>query len=521
MAILNQDDQNNQNQIPGQQSSNPSAAPTITQPGQAAGGMYTAQKQPSGGGRFTNIQKYLTANQGGQEQISGGIENKANKEATSVREGIAASQQKFNQAVQPEQQRLASAQPFVQQTLSQAGQGQLTPEQIAQFQQYKSGGGAYQNINGLENVPSVNNLNQAAQQAGTESGRFELLRQTFGQPSYSRGQQRLDQLLLQLQQPGQLQRNLQNVARTTEQEQQTAQQSAQQQSEVLRNQALEAASKANEGLTQAQQDLQTSITGRASKSQQDADQLKDYLTRAMGQGLDTPEDIQKALALAGQSGINLNQEVYNVNKDGAFRPEQFLQSQTFSADNVASQEERARAAALAQLGGTEQTFLAGNAPSGAAPSLNNVFNQDSFSQAAAKQKSAYQKEATPFNNIGDFQKAITSGGYNPTQTVNKLVQHGLDPNIAHRILYSDEFQGGPGTGGGMHRNAETLQMAMDQYGPQVQRALAAAMQSTKQQYGAGTTLADLIKKGRTIPMQGGIGQLPPVATGVGGKIGLF
>lgn len=481
MATLLQDNEENKDQIPGQQAPS-SAAPTTG--GTASQPLYTAQKQPANSGRFTNIQKYLTANQGGGQQIAQGIESKANDEAAGVRAGIQAAQSKFQEAYNPEQQRLASAQPFVQQTIQQAGTQALTPEQIAQFRQYSTGQGSYNQLSGLQNVPTVDNLQNTAKNAQTEAGRFGLLQQTFGQPTYSRGQQKLDQLLLQGQQPGLLQTNLQNLAQQTSQEQSLAQKQAADQAQGLKDQALAAQTAATTGLTGAQTNLENDVNTRATTGQQQSDELKDLISRAFGPGLNNQDEVNKALQLAQQTGMNLNQNVYGIENSEKYNPEQFFNNQTFNAQTVSTPEERARAAALAQLSGGEQTFLAGTAPDQAA-SLNNIFNQDAFQNAVGTRKTEYHSLHNPvqpiYNSLvqlPDLQKTIqnyftqedavqNNPTFGPIATADRLQkidalkkqerqaiedarQQGLDPNVYNQLIESDILKGNSNSSGGMH-----------------------------------------------------------------------
>lgn len=167
------------------------------------------QNGSTGSGRFTNLNNYLNANQGATDRLYQGIGNKiettaqpekdkAQTSATAVRDGIQNAntnldrgQGYYNQMQGP----AFNAQDFV------SDQNRLTD--YAKFQN-----GQAVDVNNLNNLNSnaqtdamgvQDNYNQRAQQVGNEEGRFGLLKETFGQnqPSYSSGQQRLDNLFLQ------------------------------------------------------------------------------------------------------------------------------------------------------------------------------------------------------------------------------------------------------------------------------------------------------------------------------------
>lgn len=184
------------------------------------------QAQPKGSGRFTNLQQYLQANQGAGQELSGRIGQKIQKDVSEksekaqdyysqVREGVEKGQQ-VAQAGSGYQQQLQNigqniqdatgADKYANQPQSLGIDEFVQQPGFSQFQDIQAGRAINENLLGQRQQQ----LEQAAQNylgtaqdylgnLGTESGRFNLLKQTFGgniNPQYTAGQQRLDQMLL-------------------------------------------------------------------------------------------------------------------------------------------------------------------------------------------------------------------------------------------------------------------------------------------------------------------------------------
>lgn len=76
--------------------------------------------------------------------------------------------------------------------------GQTAADRLAAFNKYKAGETQQLNIeNQADLQKKVKDLQTTTGLAGSEEGRFQLLKDTFKKPSYTTGQQRLDQLILQ------------------------------------------------------------------------------------------------------------------------------------------------------------------------------------------------------------------------------------------------------------------------------------------------------------------------------------
>jgi hypothetical protein len=111
-----------------------------------------------------------------------------------------------------------------------------TPASFKQFQNIQAGRGIDENLLALrqqqaakESGDYLQAAQAAQQQLGSEGGRFDLLRKTFGgaaRPGYSTGQQRLDQALLSQQGLGGLRSDISQDLRSATEAQRQAQQAA-------------------------------------------------------------------------------------------------------------------------------------------------------------------------------------------------------------------------------------------------------------------------------------------------------
>ena len=189
--------QNNEQLSTGVQSAPTAPASAPTSPNQA--------RAPQGSGRFSNLRRYIDANKQYNEAgggISGKIQEQSQKRLSGIREGIESqktqAQNQYNQlqgAINQQGQQLQT------QAFQDPRAFLQNQQNVQEFQKLRTGGYA-QDVNQLGSnanqfVPNIEQLQGQAQAAGTEAGRFSLLRDRFSQPNYTTGQQRLDQLLLQ------------------------------------------------------------------------------------------------------------------------------------------------------------------------------------------------------------------------------------------------------------------------------------------------------------------------------------
>lgn len=241
MAIFNNlEDPDKKNQQVG--SNTPAIGPaTSVAPPTTMASQPTQAGPQKGSGRFTNIQSYLNANKNAGNQLSQGIGNQVQKKIEPLKTQAQSYNDQVRSGIQSAQNTIVQGQGQVGQ-LKQIGtniQGN-TGEQFYgqekdlginaftqspdfnQFQRIQSGAGVNEDVLNLQQQAfqnQTNALNQSAKntanQAGSEGGRFGLLKQSFGgnvNPQYTQGQQRLDQMFLQRQGLGDLRQQLnQNV----------------------------------------------------------------------------------------------------------------------------------------------------------------------------------------------------------------------------------------------------------------------------------------------------------------------
>lgn len=308
----------------------------------------TPQGKPTSSGRFTNLQKFVKANQPGSGQgLSGQISKKVESQARDVQQGVQGAQEQFQQRVQQSLQPVQSAQQLSEQIKTDASK--LTDEQMQQalgVRDYK-----YTGPQGLSNIEQTQSqaqqIQQIGQNLGSESGRFQTLRNLFAKPTYSTGQQRLDQLLLQTA-PGQ-QQVLSQIRKTAGQvgsELSKAQQTAQQQALGAQQAGLQA----SEGLKTAVGEAAT--TGEAALEEQRQRAMTEYqnmydkyMTELARGGLsqDTMQDLQLG-----------EMDLYNIDPTQFFNPKYTKDAaKDFTVEQVATAEDYARMNALAKLAGRE------------------------------------------------------------------------------------------------------------------------------------------------------------------------
>lgn len=231
MPINAENNQNNQNQEQEQNANQPvtlggSGGVTPSAPSRVAG-FSSGQPKQNGSGRFTNLSKYINANQGAGDRIGNQIQNQVtrnvnqqtgniNKQNEQIRQNVDAGKNQINQGNQFNQQLTDIGSKLgTFQNMENRGQFDQGSQDAVAFTQQPNFN-QFQNIQAGQGVDE-NALTQSQQQAqmagenlgtltqdnlnklGTEQGRYELLRNRFapGNRSYAAGNARLDQLLLQ------------------------------------------------------------------------------------------------------------------------------------------------------------------------------------------------------------------------------------------------------------------------------------------------------------------------------------
>lgn len=189
-------------------------------PGGASAQGQGQRQTPSG---RPNVSQYIQANQGAGDKLSQGIQQRTQQQSQALSKDVATRGSQFESQVNPLSTKLGEeGSQRIQGAFKDPSAILAQQDQLDEFRRLQNRGYT-QDIGNLgqtaqtqqqELMSKANQLGQSADLARTEGGRYQLLRQTFGQPNYSSGQQKLDQLFLQTQ-PGVnrgLQTNLGQVA---------------------------------------------------------------------------------------------------------------------------------------------------------------------------------------------------------------------------------------------------------------------------------------------------------------------
>ena len=364
-----ENEQQNQGQQPqtggGQQ---PSTGGGVTMPGSQAPSYQPEQK---GSGRFTNIRKYIGANQPAGQQLVGRIQKEGDEAANRVREGIEASRNRFGEQESGIRQGVEAGREAAQSAFQ--SPTAITDDQRQRFGQLYGGqlGQQAQEIDASASdvQRQAQGIQQMADQAGTEQGRFGLLRQTFARPGerYTLGQQRLDELFLQgTPAAGQLGQQLGSLSQQIGQETQSLQDEL-----GTRQQALadlvgtERTAAENlllrgseEGLEESLgqrglEDISQSLIDRLAQTQADAPEQYNLVKQALESNV--PGDLQDPILdqlreIAGPAG-----NIYNIDLNKYLPSEEAFTGRlgTATADQLATQEEFQRFQNIAGLLGRE------------------------------------------------------------------------------------------------------------------------------------------------------------------------
>lgn len=306
--------------------------------GPAGGGPNASAAAPKGSGQATNLQNYIKANIGGGDQIAQGIQNKVQNQSDQFGQGIQKAQSELQDKSNPLEAELGDDAKNVIKTSFQDPQALLGQQnQLSQFQRLRDQGANsdihnIQNQQGqlssqLHNSAQFNNINASAQNAGNEAGQFQLLQQTFGNPTYSSGQQRLDQLLLQAQPNSArgLQQGLGQIRQGANQQIQGLDANSQAKIAALQNMSkqnstdiqglLNTGQYQGEKLGEGFDDLQKNANQRLLEAKANASVYQDLPTHIMNPAQLTSNELDLLGLTSGQSkyGVGLGSYVQNMN----------------------------------------------------------------------------------------------------------------------------------------------------------------------------------------------------------------
>lgn len=330
----------------------------------------TANKRQGSG--FTNLQRILGANRRSRlgEAVQGGFSRLTEQ----ARGRLGESEEKFSE--QAEKNRLDTQKnvDFRKQALEDIGGGKdATEEQVSQFAKFRAG-----NYTGPRQLGNVSELNSQAQdikqlgRAGRDpSSRLGLLRRFAGGSQYTLGQQRLDQLLLG--QQGDMMKGMRKQATGFGRELNERASIAEQRGQELANLGKQFAEGTREQIQETRDPIETASLEKfeqAKKSeeqrQQDAQTFQKYLRGEVNPSLAKDDQFWQGLDFARNKGLITDAERANLiatqnqaQRHGQSAADTILsQIQDIGPQNLtqaafASEDERAKLNALAQLGGTD------------------------------------------------------------------------------------------------------------------------------------------------------------------------
>lgn len=388
------------------------------------------QSTPSG---RPNIKQYLNANQGAGDKLSQGIQQRYGVDQQAYQKNVDDTKNTFGSTADDLQKKTGEEGQKTIQTAFKDPSALLAEQnktQLDEFNKLKTGGYG-QDIGNLQNQTQqqkfglqnqLGNLQSQANLANTEGGRFQLLQQSFGTPTYSKGQQRLDQMFLQAQ-PGStqdLQKGLQSGYQSANQAYQgldantTSRLGAlnslvgerqNQWTGLLNNGADAAGLDANIG-DRGLNDINTSVQANMEKAKTLAangypgmvDRLKkNQLTNADMRMLGLDTDFFKStnnthIPTTGSSLYNVDLSKYLA--DGS-------QATNATAAQVANPEEFARYRALQQLSGDNSGDIFGGATE-AGGYHPYAYNKDELAKALQSASGSYSGDINKFSAGGDL-----------------------------------------------------------------------------------------------------------------------
>jgi hypothetical protein len=157
-------------------------------------------RKQKGSGMFTDIRKYIQANQGATEGIADAVKGKMGQQAADIRNQIEKQQSKFNRSLEQNQANLQSSRQFAQEAVQTAGSGQLQEPDFTRYQSFLTNPGQFdvaQPVDMMKQRSRARALESLARRSQRAEGREDLLRETFGKGRlYTRGQRAVDSLLL-------------------------------------------------------------------------------------------------------------------------------------------------------------------------------------------------------------------------------------------------------------------------------------------------------------------------------------
>lgn len=324
----------------------------------------TPDQAKKGSGQFTNLKNYIQANRnfnaaggGLAGKVAGNIETQGRDVEAQIGGAKEAFTQQKTQALEPirqgaqlTQQAVANPMQFAQ------NQQNVQAVQAARDAEYK-GPRSLADLQGRQSQAALQGQTQdfttKVQQGQTEQGRFNLLRNMFARPSYSTGQQNLDNLLIQGQRD-QIQRIAdtgRTAARVNQQLRQNIDQAAQmgqQATQEARNIQQETRGALNQRVLQERDAINTAL--QQAKQQQDRELYR--LASGFERGV-VDQD------LADKIGLTSGQRIYDTTVQDLISRGALARGVDPTAQSVVSAENVAQLNALRNLIGQQASGEAG------------------------------------------------------------------------------------------------------------------------------------------------------------------
>lgn len=327
-----------------------------------------AQQKQAGSGRFQNLQKYITANQQGAQQIGQKVQQNVAKQAEKTTQDIGEANKQLIAGAGQEIGRLEQGKEAITKALETPSEYAFDPEKFKQFQQYRKGESQTQDIQNLAQLQNkAANIGEMAKATQSEQGRLGLLKSTFANRNYGQGASRLDQLLLQSN-PSNL-RQLSQAAKQSS-EQQTANLAAlQKQQEEYNKQILDLTKQRQQeavsGLESNIGAKESELTKKAAEAQIRQNLLEKYARQAFEKdkgvfkNVDLTEEEKKqagmdqlsAADIFGATGMQAGQNYFRLT------PQEILRAQQVERESVASEADVKRLDDLRKLQEMENAFI--------------------------------------------------------------------------------------------------------------------------------------------------------------------
>lgn len=301
------------------------------------------QKELNTGSGYQNLDKYLNTNQ--SQQFGQKVLGKVEGTVDTAKQNQAQAADQFKNQVNtanytPDQEKL-------NQTLASPEQGNPKDFQKWMNQSYEGPKSLAEDQNSWNKYWSgTNQANTNAKMLGTEPGRFSLLDSYFGRPQYNFGEKSLDNLLVQQSGLGKQTRNLQNQATLLKSQ-------GEEQAKNLQGVAAQRSAQVDQSRNQVNDAFNQAETGIKDEIAKAVEQAN--LTRSSDQGA-----IRDAIANGylsddqlSRMGLSRGQKAYNLNLSDYLN----IDPSALTGEQVASDTQRSRINALAQLAGIDQTDL--------------------------------------------------------------------------------------------------------------------------------------------------------------------